>query len=402
MKIGLIGPTYPYKGGISHYNTTLCNELSKKHDIFLISYKMQYPSLLYPGKGQIDRESTIKLNKTISIEYIIHTINPLTWIETYFKIKKESPDLVIFQWVHPFLTFVFFTITKLLKKFTNVKILYICHDVLPHERTKIDKFLIKIAFKGADYFIVHSKEDYDNLIKITSNAKVKQSILPKYDIFNIKKQEIKNSSLAYNSKNYMQLKKDAQKYLSIKENKKIILFFGIIREYKGLMYLIKAIPKIINKIDVCFLIAGEFWDDKNKYVNEIKKLGIENYIKIFDTYIPDKEVGMYFSVADVVVLPYVSATQSGIVQIAYSFEKPVIITNVGGLPDVVDHGKTGIIVESENSEELANAIIDYFNNDKEREFVENIKIKNKEFSWDILIKDIEDLIACPYTEESIQ
>lgn len=367
MKICLVGPTYPYKGGISHYNTTLCNELSKRHNVFLISYKRQYPSFLYPGKEQINKDSNIKVNETTNFEYIIDTINPLTWIKTYSKIKNENPDLVIFQWVHPFFTFVFFTITYLLKKFTNIKILYICHNVLPHERTKIDEFLIKMAFKNVDYFIVHSKEDYNNLKKIIPNAKVKQSVLPTYNIFKTKKTS----------------KEDTRKSLNIDRNKKIILFFGIIREYKGLIYLIKSMPKIINEVDdINLLIVGEFWDDKDKYIDEIKKLGIKNHIKIIDKYIPDEEVGIYFSAADVVVLPYISATQSAVIQTAYAFEKPVITTNVGGLPDVVDDNKTGIIVKSENSEELASAIINYFKNDKERKFTENIKIKNKEFSWE--------------------
>ncbi len=377
MKICLVGPTYPYKGGISHYNTTLCNELSKKYDVFLISYKRQYPSFLYPGKEQINRDSNIKLNETINSEYIMDTINPLTWVKTYLRIKKENPDLVIFQWVHPFFTFVFFTITTLLKKFNNnIKISYICHNVLPHERTILDRFLINMAFNNVDYFIVHSKEDYNNLKKIMPNAKVKQSVHPIYDIFKTKIS-----------------KENARKSLNIFGDKKIILFFGIVREYKGLIYLIKAMPKIIKEFDdIILLIVGEFWDDKNKYIEEIKKLGIENHVKIIDKYIPDNEVGVYFSASDVVVLPYISATQSGIIQIAYTFEKPVITTNVGGLPDVVDNNKTGIIVKSKNSEELANAIINYFKNGKKREFTENIKIKNKEFSWEKLIKDIESLV----------
>jgi len=377
VKVCLVGPTYPYKGGISHYNTTLCNELSKKHNVFLISYKRQYPSFLYPGKEQINKDSNIKVNKNVNSKYIIDTINPLTWFKTYSIIKKENPDLVIFQWVHPFFTPVFFTITSLLKKFAHTKILFICHNVLPHERTKMDEFLIKIAFKNVDYFIVHSKEDYGNLKKIIPNAKVKQSVHPRYDIFKIE----------------IIPKEDARSLLDISLNTNVILFFGIIREYKGLMYLIKAMPKIINKIDdISLLIAGEFWDSKNKYIDEIKKLGIESHVKIIDKYIPDEEVGVYFSASDVVILPYISATQSGIIQIAYAFEKPVITTDVGGLPDVVDNGKTGIIVKSKDSEELANAVINYFKNNKEIEFKENIKIKNKEFSWDKLIKDIESLV----------
>lgn len=376
MKICLVGPSYPYKGGISHYNTTLCNELSRKHDIFLISYKRQYPSFLYPGKEQISKDSKIKLDKTINCEYIIDSINPLSWLKTYLIIKKEHPDLVIFQWVHPFFASVFFTITSLLKKSTNAKILFICHNVLPHERTKIDKFLTKIAFKNVGYFIVHSEEDYQNFKNIMSNVKVKQGVHPRYDIFKIRKIS----------------KEDARSLLNIGVNTKAILFFGIIREYKGLMYLIKAMPKIINEIDVNLLIAGEFWDDKMKYIDEIKKLGIDNHVRIFDTYIPDEEVGIYFSAVDVVVLPYVSATQSGIIQIAHAFEKPVITTDVGGLPDVVDNNQTGIITKSKDSEELANAVINYFRNNKEMEFMENIKIKHKEFSWEKVVKDIENLV----------
>ncbi|MBW9223588.1 glycosyltransferase family 4 protein [Methanothermococcus sp. SCGC AD-155-E23] len=376
MKIVVIGPTYPFIGGISHYNTELCKYLSKKHEVILISYKRRYPSFLYPGREQIDRRS-IKKREIENVEYILDTINPLTWIKAFMRIREEKPDLVIFHWVTPFMAPMFSTIFFLVKKLTKTKILAICHNVLPHERTVLDVFLAKLVFRNVDYFIVQSKEDLSKLRKIVSKSKIiRYNPHPIYDIFRVQSVS----------------EEDARKILNIPKNAKVLLFFGYVRKYKGLMYLIKAMPKIIEKIPEAYLlIAGEFWDSKEKYINEIKRLKIENNVKVIDRYIPDEEVGVYFSAADVVVLPYISATQSGVVQIAYALNKPVITTNVGGLPDVVENNKTGFILEAKNPEKLAEAVIKYFKEDKKEEFRKNIQEIKWRFSWERLVEVIEEI-----------
>jgi len=376
MKIAVIGPTYPFIGGISHYNTELCKYLSKKHELILFSYKRRYPSFLYPGRDQIDRK-TIKKREIKNVEFILDTINPITWIKVLLRIREEKPDLLIFHWVTPFMVPMFSTIFFLVKRLIKTKILAICHNVLPHERTVLDVILAKLVFRNVDYFIVQSKEDLSKLKKIVSKSKiVTYNPHPIYDVFRI--QNIPQE--------------DAKRMLNIPKSAKVILFFGYIRKYKGLMYLIQAMPKIIERIpEIYLLIVGEFWDNREEYINEIKRLNIENNLRVIDRYIPDEEVGIYFSGADVIVLPYVSATQSGVVQIAYAFNKPVITTNVGGLPDVVEDNKTGFIVESKNPEKLAETVIRYFNENKEKEFKKNIEEIKWKFSWEKLVERIENI-----------
>ncbi len=376
MKIAVIGPTYPFVGGISHYNTELCRNLSKKHKLILISYKRRYPSFLYPGRDQIDKKSNKKI-KIDNVEYILDTINPITWIKAFLRIKEENPDLLIFHWVTPFMVPMFLTIFFFVKKLTKTKILGICHNVLPHERTALDLFLARLVFRNVDYFIIQSREDFAKLKEIVSRFKaIRYNPHPIYDVFI-----------------FQDLPKDeARRILDLPAKAKVILFFGYVRKYKGLMYLIRAIPKILEKMpNVQLLIVGEFWEDKEKYVKEIKRLGIGNNVSIIDKYVPNEEVGLYFSAADVVVLPYISATQSGVVQIAYAFNKPVITTNVGGLPDVVENNKTGIIVEAKNSQKLAEAIITYFEQNKEKKLKKIIQKTKWKFSWEYLEKKIESM-----------
>lgn len=368
MRIIVIGPTAPYKGGISHYNTLLCKTLSKRHKIELISWKRRYPKFLYPAE-QLDNESKKRISS--DARFILDCLNPLTWLKVFFIIKNKKPDLLIFHWVSPFHSPVFTTISFLTKHFTNTKIMLICHNVLPHEIRFLDKFLTQIFFNNADYFVVHSKEDLGNLRNLRNNAKVKLGFHATYSVFDIKKYNVK----------------DVKNELGLKD--KVILFFGFVRKYKGLEYLIKAMPLILKKIDLDLLIVGEFWNDKKEYTSLIDSLGVNKNIKIIDRYVPNEEVSKYFSVADIVVLPYLSATQSGIVQIAFGVKKPVITTSVGGLPDVVRDGKTGFIVKPKDESEIAKAVIRFYKDGKNREFVRNIIKEKDRFSWDRYIRLIE-------------
>jgi len=371
MKIAVIGPTYPFRGGISHYNTILCESLLKKHEVISISFTRLYPRFLYPGKNQKDHKSKKKIK--IKAVYLIDSVNLFTWFKTFMFIKQKKVDLVIFHWWTPFFSLPFYTICKCIKLFTNIKTLFVCHNVTPHENKLIDKFLIKIVLTNSDFFIVQSKDEFHNLKKLFPRATVEVVYHPTYKLFDF-------NSITKN---------EAKKRLKLTNN--VILFFGFVREYKGLRYLIDAMQKVRKEIDVTLLIVGEFWENKNRYLKLIKKYGIENNVKIVDEYVRNEDIGLYMASADVVVLPYLSATQSGIIQLAYGFNKPVITTDVGGLPDVVENGKTGYVVESRDSDALARAIIRYFKYKKEKEFEKNIKKINYKFSWNTIIKTIEYL-----------
>jgi len=372
MKICVIGPTYPFRGGIAHYTTLLVRNLRKKHDVVFFSFKRQYPQFLFPGRTQIDNSKVII---KVEAKPIFDSMNPYSWLAMFYKVKKLRPELLIFNWVSFFFAIQFAIIAFLTRKFTRTKVLMICHNVKQHEAGPGEKVPTKLAFKNADYFIVHSVEDCNNLKQLVPNALVKKAFHPTYNFFKFGNIE----------------KSEAQNKLCVSGN--MILYFGFVREYKGLMYLIWALPMVLEKVDVHLLVVGEFWEDKRKYLEQIKNLKIGENITIVDRYIPNEEVGLYFSAADTVVLPYISATQSGIAQIAFGLNKPVITTNVGGIPEVVENGKTGFIVPPQNSKALADAIINFYENKKEEEFVNNIIKEREKFSWDRMVEVIESFVT---------
>lgn len=361
-KVVLIGPVYPYKGGIAHYTSLLCKELSTEMETIMISFNLQYPAFLYK-KEQKDYENDVF--KIQEAQYLINTINPFNWIRVAKNIIKMQPNAVIIQWWHPYFTPCFGIISKILR---NNNVIFICHNILPHERFFLDKVLTKLVLKNGKHCIVHSKSDKDNLQEILPEANIIQTVHPTYNAF-----KINNIS-----------KNEARHILNLNEHDNILLFFGFIREYKGLSYLINALPNIVKDLNnTKLLIVGDFKDSESKqsYMEMIMRLGMEEYIEVYDGYIPDNEVEKFFAACDLVVLPYTSATQSGIVQIAYGFEKPVVVTNVGGLPDVVEQGKTGYVVKPCSSNEIAKVINEYFVSGNEEDIVESIKNEEFKYSW---------------------
>ncbi|MBD5456737.1 MAG: glycosyltransferase family 4 protein [Lachnospiraceae bacterium] len=371
MKIVLIGPVYPYKGGIAHYTSLLCAELRKRHEVEMVSYCLQYPRFLYK-KEQKDYQ-----NKSFAIQdtkYWLNTVDPFNWIRTAFKIRKWKPDLVIMEWWHPYFAPCDTVLSLLLRKF---KKLFICHNVFPHERFPMDRLLTKTTLKRGNKFIVQSQMDADDLKSIIPKAEYIVTPHPTYNAFKMSDMN----------------KEEARRIINLDMGERMILFFGFVREYKGLKYLLKALPLVKQNIPAVKLwIVGDFGDDKEEYLKLIADNDLQDNIMIVDGYVPDKEVEKYFAATDLVALPYISATQSGIVQIAFGFEKPVIVTNVGGLPDVVEDGKTGYIVNKENENELAEAIVKFFSLDSTEAFTENIRDKAQDFSWETMVDRIEKLI----------
>jgi glycosyltransferase involved in cell wall biosynthesis len=373
-KIVLIGPVYPYKGGISHYTGLMYQALSKKFEVVMLSYKMQYPKLLFKKE---QRDYSNRMFQIEGTEYAIHTANPFNWTGVARKIKKLQPDLVLFQWWHPYFAPCYWWICKLLGR--KIPKLFLCHNVFPHERFPMDKFLTRLTLKQGQYFIVQSTQDEEDLKSIRSSALYRKTVHPTYNAF-----KIQNLT-----------KEEGRKQLQIEEREKVLLFFGFIREYKGLKHLICALPEVVSQVpDVKLLVVGDFSgeEEKERYCRLIKEQGVESVVQIQDGYIPDQEVEKFFAASDLVVLPYESATQSGIVQIAYGFEKPVVVTDVGGLPDVVSDGKTGYVVESRNSHALAEGIIRFFRQEQAQAFRTHIVEEADKYSWDRMTEIVEDLL----------
>lgn len=360
-KIVVIGPVYPYKSGISHYTGLMCRELAKRHDVEVISYKMQYPKILFRKEQRDYSNDSFKIKGT---KYLLHTANPFNIVRTARYIKSICPDLVVIQWWHPYFAPCYFLLTRFMGR---QKVVFVCHNVFPHERFPLDKMLTKLALKKGNHFIVHAAEE----------AKELQKIKPKPDY-------VVTPHPTYRAFQFEDMSRDqAREKLHIGRKERILLFFGFVREYKGLKYLLRAMPQICHEDDAVRLwVVGEFGSDKEEYLKLIHNLGIEDRVQVQDAFTPDREVEKYFAAADLVALPYTSATQSGIVQIAYGFTRPVVVTEVGGLPDVVEDGKTGYIVEPENPEAFAEAVIRFFREEQAQKMQENIEKEAYRFSWE--------------------
>lgn len=368
-KIVVIGPVYPFKGGISHYTGLMIRALSKKYEIVPVSYKMQYPKLLFRKE---QRDYTNKTFEIPEANFWINTANPFNILGVAKKINALKPDLVILQWWHPY----FAPCYQILCSALKVKCAFICHNVLPHERFPMDRFLTKGTLKKAAFCVCHSEEDMADLKNILPNMPAKKNMHPTYNAFKI----------------HDYSKEEARKMLGIKEEEKILLFFGLVRKYKGLVHILNAMPEIIkNTENVKLYIVGDFGKDKPEYMELIDKLGIMEHLVIKDGYVPDEEVEPYFAAADINVCPYESATQSGILQIAFGFGLPALVTRVGGLPEVVTNGVTGFVVEPRNPEQLAEKIIQYVNDDMESTMRENVLKDSERFSWDRMTETIGEL-----------
>lgn len=371
-KIVLIGPVYPYKGGIAHYTSLMYQALAKKFDVEMISYKMQYPKFLFKKEQKDYRNDMFRIPEA---QFLINTANPVNIIQTAAKIKRMHPDLVIMQWWHPYFAPCYWILEAALGK--RIKKMFVCHNVFPHERFPMDRLLTKMVLKKADYFLVHSKSDGEDLLTIKPDAHYRQNPHPTYNAF-----QIRNIT-----------KTQAREELSIDIGKRLLLFFGFVREYKGLKHLIQAMPAVKKQLgNVTLMVVGSFGSDKEDYISLIERCGVRDCVEVADGYTPDNEVEKYFAACDLVVLPYESATQSGIVQIAYGFEKPVIVTNVGGLPDVVEDNKTGYVVEPKEPGQLADAVIRYYKCNMESAFAENVRKEAYRFSWDRLTEKVEELL----------
>ena len=366
LKITMIGPVYPYKSGISHYAGMLYRQLSKNHDVTVYSYSMQYPKFMYKKPQKDYEDDAVKVE---NVQYVLNSANPISWISLARRINKDTPDLVILQWIHPYFAPCFSVIERLLNK--NIKIAYNCHNALPHERFPLDKALTKFTLKKADLIVAHSNSDAKILSEMNMGNKIAVNPHPVYNFFKIKDMT----------------KEEGRKLLNLSSDNKVLLFFGLVREYKGLKHLLNAMPTIVKKYpEVRLLIAGDFGKSRDKYNEMIERLNIGDYILINDGYIPIIEVEKYFAACDLVVLPYESATQSGVIQASYGFEKPVLATNVGGLPDAVSNMKTGYIVEPLRPDLISEAVSDFFDNNRAEQFKQNVIDSAYKFSWERMEK----------------
>ncbi len=360
-KIVMIGPVYPFKGGISHYTGLLCRAMRERYDVTMISFSMQYPKILFRKEQRDYSNDSFKIEDT---QFILNTASIKNIKKTAETINSIGPELTILQWWHPY----FSPCYQILVKRLNSKVLFICHNVFPHERFPLDRFLTRNILKRGDYFILHSEKEAGELKRIISDAKYRVNMHPTYSEF--RRVEHKSDAIPV-------------------DQASVILFFGFVRPYKGLKILIKAmslIPEIVH-----LNVVGDFGGAKGEYERMISELHLTERISLRDGYVPDKEVGEYFERCDAVVLPYLDATQSGIAQIAFGFEKPVIATEVGGLPEVVRDGETGVLCKAGSAEALKDAIQRFYELKKTVDFEDNIRRDAPRFTWEHMVDTISEL-----------
>ena len=365
----LIGPTYPYRGGIAHYTTLLARHLRESYETLFISFTRQYPGWLFPGRNDRDPSQTPLRTTT---EYLLDPLNPLSWRRTLRRVAEWSPDVVVIPWWVPFWAPAWAVIGRGLKRMQpSPTLLFICHNVLPHEHSPLDRWALRLALSRGDGFIVHSKADSERLLKQFPVARIQVTPLPTFAAIS----ESGSATIDFN----------------LPEDRPLLLFCGFVRPYKGLDILLEAMPLILESWPVHLLVAGEFWQSDAAYREQIDRLGIGDAVTIVNRYLPDEELSAVLDRADVVVLPYRTATQSAIVQLAFGRQKPVITTDVGGLAEAVADGRTGLVVPPEDPQALAAAVNRFFEEDLGPLLQKRIQQDSQRFSWQHLIQTVKEL-----------
>jgi len=374
MKIVIVGTSYPYRGGIAAFSDRLAKEFVKESvDIEIVTFRLQYPSFLFPGKTQY---SEAEAPGNISISQKINSICPTNWLKVGREIRRKNPDVVIFTYWMSFFAPCLGTIARTVKKGCKAKCIGLIHNMMPHEKSILDKILPPYFVEAMDGFVTLSKSVLADIESLDKDGKPKVfTPHPLYDHFG----NIEDKTFAI-------------KKLSLDESCRYMLFFGLVRAYKGLDLLIDAFAdERFREMNVKLIVAGEFYDDEKPYLEQIERLGLKDCVIINNGYIPDSDVKDYFNAADIVVQPYKSATQSGVTQIAYHFEKPMIVTNVGGLKEIILNGKVGYVVEPQPSA-IADALVDFYENERLNAFVEGVKEEKNKYAWSNMTAAIRQVI----------
>lgn len=359
MKIIILGTAHPYRGGLATFNERLAQQFQKEgNEVEIWTFTLQYPSFLFPGKTQYTSENA---PKGLNISRKLNSCNPFNWLKVGHELKHANPDLIICCYWMAFFAPMYGTICRLASQ-TKTKCVALVHNLFPHEKSVLDKLFAPYFIKSQQGFVALS-ENVAEQIRSLSTAPVMTSPHPIYDHYGERMS-----------------KADACEALGLDSSKKYLLFFGLVRAYKGLDLLIDALTAVKDD-NVKLLVAGEFYEDEEKYKTQIANNGLNDKVILRNEFIPDDDLRKYFGAADLIVQPYKSATQSGVTQVAFHFEKPILVTNVGGLGEIVHHGKMGYAVEPD-FESIAEGINDYFENNRQEAFTEYLKQEKDKYSWD--------------------
>jgi len=365
MKITILGTAHPYRGGLATFNERLAKQFQDEgHKVEVMTFTLQYPSFLFPGKTQFTSDPA---PTGLSITRRLNSCNPLNWIKLGKQIRKAAPDLLICSYWMAFFAPAYGTICRMAKKNGKTRCVALVHNMFPHEKSILDKFFAPYFVKSQYGFVTLSESvanDIRSLIPPSLEGRVKVGFHPIYDHYGT------------------QMDKDeACQILGLDAHLNYMLFFGLVRAYKGLDLLLEALEKVKDtEPNLRLLIAGEFYEDEAKYRQMIKNFGIEDQVIIRNEFIPDSDLRKYFGAADLIVQPYKSATQSGVTQVAFHFEKPMLVTNVGGLGEIVHHGKMGYAVNPD-SQDIAEAIEDYYMQNRQASFTKYLITEKGKYAW---------------------
>jgi glycosyltransferase involved in cell wall biosynthesis len=369
-KLVIIGPAHPLRGGLASFNQRLAKQfISEGHDCSIYSFSLQYPAFLFPGKSQYTKDPP---PEGLTIHTVINSVNPFNWIRIGNRIRKEKPDIVVVRFWLPFMGPALGTILRRIRKNHHTRIICIADNIIPHEKRFFDKPFTKYFVKACDAFVTMSDKVKTDLSRFSNKPAITVSH-PLYDNFG---EQVS--------------KEEARKHLGLPTAGRLLLFFGFIRNYKGLDILIRAMESVE---DVRLLVAGEFYEDDKPYLDLIQKTHTADKLVLRTEFIPDGEVKYYLCAADAVVQPYRNATQSGVTPLAYHFEKPMIVTNVGGLPSLVPDGKVGLVTEPDASS-IATAIQRFYQLGEDY-FIPHLREEKKKYNWSLLVKAIEGLAFNP-------
>ena len=370
MKIVVLGTAWPYRGGIALFNERLAKEFQKENDeVITYTFTLQYPSFLFPGKTQYSEEPA---PQDMNIVRKVSSVNPFNWIKVGRELKKMAPDLIVIGFWLPFMAPCLGTIARIARKNGRTKVVSVVHNIVPHEHRIGDKMFATYFCNSVDGFVAMSDSVLNDLTLFDS---VKPRVFCRHPLYdNFGKQVDREEALSE---------------LGLDTNNRYMLFFGLIRDYKGLDIMLKAYADSrLRKMGVKLIVAGEFYNNAEKYFELEKELGLEGEVIWHREFVPDSKVRYYFGAADIIVQPYKSATQSGVTQIAYHFEKPMIVTNVGGLAEIVPNGKAGYVVEPDEKE-IADAIVDFFGNNRQDEFKEGLLFEKRKYAWSNMTKSVK-------------
>jgi len=371
-KIVIIGPAHPLRGGLATYNERLAKAfIQSGHDVTIFSFSLQYPGIFFPGKTQFADHPA---PENLLIRTAINSVYPFNWVRVGREIKRMRPDIVIFRFWIPFMGPSLGTIARIVRSNHHSKILAIADNIIPHEKRPLDRQLTGYFIKAVDGFLFMSK-----------------SVMKDLDSFDKDKPRVFCPHPLYDNFGKIIDKMEAIRQLGLDSACRYVLFFGFIREYKGLDLMIKAFSdRRLADTGLKLIIAGEFYTNPEPYMDLIRNNNLENRIILVNDFIPNVDVGKYFCAADIVAQPYKEATQSGVTQIAYHFNRPMIITDVGGLAEMVPNRKVGFVVKPDEKS-IADAIVEFYQEDLEEAFSRNVGGEKSKYSWDRMVNSLIDL-----------